>query len=237
MKRLLKLLARNLSILLPLSVIESYLTLRYGYPLLHFSLNGEDIILQQLFKKRDGFYVDVGAHHPTHFSNTYLLYRRGWHGINIDATPGKIDAFKSARPHDINIECAVSASREPLAFFLFDKSALNTGSPTMAAEEERLGHPILQKVTVAGRPLADILNEYLPEGQHIDFMNIDVEGADMDVLTTNDWGRYAPSVIAIEDITFSPAHPEHSESYRFLTAKGYVVRAFMGTTLIFSRKD
>ena len=63
-----------------------------------WSQEGEDMILLRFFEyRRDGFYVDVGAHHPRRFSNTCALYRRGWHGINIDATPGAMQAFRRER--------------------------------------------------------------------------------------------------------------------------------------------
>jgi hypothetical protein len=70
-----------------------------------WSQEGEDLILARIFgDKPDGFYVDVGAHHPKRFSNTYYFYRRGWRGINIDAMPGSMLAFNRLRPSDINIE-------------------------------------------------------------------------------------------------------------------------------------
>jgi len=70
-----------------------------------FAQEGEDRVLYRMFQGRfgrPGFYVDVGAHHPTRFSNTYLFYRMGWRGINLDAMPGSMAAFARARPRDIN---------------------------------------------------------------------------------------------------------------------------------------
>ena len=63
-----------------------------------YSQEGEDLVLRKIFKKQDkGFYVDVGAHHPKRFSNTFLLYKKGWNGINIDATPGSMKLFNKFR--------------------------------------------------------------------------------------------------------------------------------------------
>src|SRR5580658_8816405 len=74
-----------------------------------FSQEGEDMILASFFEgKKNGFYVDVGAHHPKRFSNTHHFYIRGWRGINVDATPGSMKLFRRTRPDDINIEAAVS---------------------------------------------------------------------------------------------------------------------------------
>ncbi len=80
-----------------------------GYMNPSYSIEGEDRIVRSLFwEKRDtGFYVDVGAHHPFRFSNTYLFYTQGWRGINIDATPGSMRAFKKHRPRDINLEIGI----------------------------------------------------------------------------------------------------------------------------------
>ncbi|WP_233706612.1 FkbM family methyltransferase, partial [Helicobacter marmotae] len=75
-----------------------------------YSIEGEDRILSALMGDKEGksgFYVDVGAHHPFRYSNTYLFYTWGWMGINIDATPGSMAAFRKHRPRDINIECAI----------------------------------------------------------------------------------------------------------------------------------
>ena len=70
-----------------------------------YSQQGEDIILHRMFEwQEQGFYIDVGAHHPTRFSNTYKFYKRGWTGINVDAMPGSMTAFNRLRPKDINIE-------------------------------------------------------------------------------------------------------------------------------------
>ena len=74
-----------------------------------YSQEGEDLILDRLLRRKPrGYYVDVGAFHPKKFSNTHLFYRRGWSGINIDATPGSMDEFRRVRPRDTNLEIAIS---------------------------------------------------------------------------------------------------------------------------------
>src|SRR4051794_10306733 len=70
-----------------------------------YSQEGEDMVLRRVFNnKRGGFFVDVGAHHPRMYSNTYYFYLRDWRGINIDAMPGGMAAFDRMRPGDINVE-------------------------------------------------------------------------------------------------------------------------------------
>lgn len=74
-----------------------------------YAIQGEDLILRELFEyAKSGFYVDVGAHHPFRFSNTYLFYKVGWRGLNIDAMPNSMKLFNRFRPRDINIECGVA---------------------------------------------------------------------------------------------------------------------------------
>ena len=81
------------------------------YSNISYSLQGEDMVLKELFAdKNQGFYVDVGAHHPFRFSNTYLFYKKGWRGINIDAMPRSMELFDKFRPRDINIECGVASN-------------------------------------------------------------------------------------------------------------------------------
>jgi len=98
----------------PRCVLDFYVFLRQRYfpkifyRVFSYSQNGEDRALWRYFEgQRDGFYVDIGAHHPFRFSNTYIFYKSGWRGINVDAMPNSMRAFRRYRKHDINIECAV----------------------------------------------------------------------------------------------------------------------------------
>src|SRR5438045_8009791 len=70
---------------------------------LSFSQFGEDLAVLRHFEDRVGYFVDVGAHHPIRLSNTYLLYRCGWSGINVDANPDGIELFRKKRPRDLTI--------------------------------------------------------------------------------------------------------------------------------------
>jgi hypothetical protein len=80
-------LRRSLRKLLGYQEPEPYLNQSY-------SQEGEDMVLYRTFETvKEGFYVDVGAHHPDRFSNTYKFYKQGWRGINIDAMPGGMDPF------------------------------------------------------------------------------------------------------------------------------------------------
>jgi len=99
-------LKKLLKIILPKTLKNKFIEINNnyfdGYALKSYSQEGEDMILRRLFEKQlTGFYVDVGAHHPKRFSNTYFFYKQGWHGINIDAMPGSMKLFEKIRPRDI----------------------------------------------------------------------------------------------------------------------------------------
>ena len=107
---------------------------------LSYAQEGEDLLLARHFKDRihiPGFYVDIGAHHPKKLSNTYYFYKKGWRGINVDAKPGSMKAFDSARPGDINIETAVGCDPTPHTFYMFEDPALNTFDQTLADERAK----------------------------------------------------------------------------------------------------
>jgi FkbM family methyltransferase len=201
-----------------------------------FGQESEDLILARMFDRQDkGFYVDVGAHHPFRFSNTWLLYRRGWRGINIDAMPGTMEAFRRWRPEDVNLECLVSSDTAPRTFFQYDEPALNTVSEELVRKREvdAPHYRLVGQVTLQARRLADILADHAPPGRSIDVLNVDVEGHDLDVLSSNDWQRFRPKVIVAELIGTDFAEMEASPLYRFLADRGYRLQSKLVNSAIF----
>jgi FkbM family methyltransferase len=165
-----------------------------------FSQEGEDRILARLTEQQGpGFYVDVGAHHPTRFSNTALLYLAGWSGINIDPTPGTQRTFAKARPRDVNLQ--VGVAREPTTATLheFSDPALNTFDARRAADlEATTDYRAVRTVQVEMLPLRAILDSHLPPGRAIDVLTVDAEGTDLEVLESNDWVRFRPRFVLAE---------------------------------------
>ncbi|HEX4024658.1 MAG TPA: FkbM family methyltransferase [Steroidobacteraceae bacterium] len=156
------------------------------------------ILLRYFEGKRSGTFVDVGAHHPYRFSNTYLFYRRGWRGINIDAMPGSMKAFRRHRPEDINIESAVGLEASVATYFMFNEPALNTFDENLATERQHPPWQMIGTEQLRVKPLATILAEAIPSTNEIDFLSIDVEGKDFDVLRSNDWDRFRPTIVLVE---------------------------------------
>ncbi len=157
-------------------------------------------MLARLFDDRQtGFYVDVGAHHPVRFSNTHRFYLRGWRGINIDPRDGFRADFDRERPRDVNLNCGVSDVPGELTYHEFNEPALNSFDAALSAQRDGLrGYRITRRRSIQVRPLRDILDEHLPPGQPITFLTVDVEGHDLQVLESNDWGTFRPEAVVIE---------------------------------------
>jgi FkbM family methyltransferase len=201
-----------------------------GYADQTYSQEGEDMVLRRIFETvKKGFYVDVGALHPKRFSNTYYFYRKGWSGINIDAMPGSMISFNRVRPRDINIEAAVGMKSSALVYHVFNDPALNTFDAALARARTSGTHHVIRKHTLNVLSLTEILDRNLPNGQTIDFMTVDVEGFDLQVLQSNDWNRYRPRYLLAESDATTCAGVRDTELHRFLDEKGY---EFFGKTVL-----
>jgi FkbM family methyltransferase len=202
-----------------------------------YSQEGEDMVLRSFYegkKKYKGYYVDIGAHHPYRFSNTLFFYQKGWRGINIEPTPGAIKAFNIFRHKDINLNIGISNRRDKLTFYCFNEPALNGFSKELSEERNNTSekYKIIKEVEVETYPLAEILDKYLPARQKVDFLTIDVEGLDLMVLKSNNWNKYKPAYILVEDkIDFT--NLSNSEVYKYLEEQGYQLVAKTLRTLFF----
>ncbi|TGN08016.1 FkbM family methyltransferase [Leptospira ilyithenensis] len=170
---------------------------------LSFSQEGEDMILREIFEnKSQGFYVDIGAYDPVRFSNTNYFYQLGWSGINIEPSPDAIERFNLKRTRDINLNFGVSGQSGNLDYYSFEEAALNTfDSERVVFLEKNSPYRSNKKLNIPVLPLAEILSRHCANKQ-IDFMNIDVEWHELDVLKSNDWNRFRPNVLLVEILNF-----------------------------------
>ncbi len=216
--------------------ILKYFPIHYYKSYISYSQEGEDMILKALYQSRKnykGFFVDVGAHHPVRFSNTYNFYKKGWKGINIEPSPTAMGAFKLIRRRDINLNLGVASKKDILTFYCFNEPALNTFSQEIALRVNSTEkYRIIQEIKINVLPLSEILDSHVPAGIKIDFLSIDVEGLDFEVLQSNNWEKYKPEYLLIEDNVALDRIPE-SKVYQFLTNIGYQVIAKTLRTLIF----
>jgi len=204
-----------------------------------YSHEGEDMILISIFRQKEkGFYVDVGAHHPKRSSNTYFFYKqRGWSGINIDAMPGSMVLFKAIRARDINIEAAIAKERKEMTFFMFQEPAFNSFDEELSRQRHKDGtSQIIKEQKIITKKLEEILTENLPDGKKIDFLSIDVEGLDLEVLYSNNWQRFRPDYILIECLDWDIKKIESNLLYEFLNEKGYDFFAKTFFTVFFKER-
>ncbi len=172
-----------------------------GFAVKAYSQEGEDLVLNRFFNNtKNGFYVDVGAHHPQRFSNTYFFYKKGWRGINIDAMPDSMNLFNQTRKRDINLEIAISDKVETLTYYAFEEPAINGFDKELSEERIMSGQKLLFKKEIKTHTLAEVLDKYLPPNTAIDFLSIDVEGIDMQVLKSNNWTKYKPKIVLVEAV-------------------------------------
>ena len=197
-----------------------YIKHNYFYKKKSYSMEKEDLEINKFLKRIDnGFYVDVGGCHPTHRNNTYLLYKKNWRGINIDLSKFSIDLFNYIRPDDINLNIAVSNKEGAITYYFQKKlSQLNTIKKNIA--EKRMQGEIREQQISSSR-LTSILDKTKFKNRKIDFLNIDAEGADYDVLKSLDFNIYRPRLICVEiDIK----NIKQSEIYIFLKKMRYTRR-------------
>lgn len=191
-----------------------------------YSQTGEDIIIGLLLKDiKNGFYLDVGCHHPYKISNTFQLYLKGWRGIVIDANENLIRKFQSKRKNDIAIVAAISDEEKIVSFYEFKESEVNTINEQML-EEWKTKFNYKSKKEIKTQTLTNILDNNLPKNQKIDLLTVDVEGQDFNVLKSLDFKKYRPKLIVIEIHHFDLTNISQNEIYNFLIENDYKLVSF-----------
>lgn len=167
-----------------------------------FSQFAEDLLVTTLlgYETTDGFYVDVGCFHPITYSNTFIFYRRGWRGLCIDPSPSAAAIWRTARPRD-RFESVGIAERPGELLYL---SSSRYPACNRLVRPEQLDQidasSFDHRTTVAVEPLARVLERALPAPAPVlDLMSIDCEGLDLEVLRSNDFERFRPRVMIVED--------------------------------------
>lgn len=198
-----------------------------------FSQEGEDALLSRIFTdKKEGFFVDIGAHHPKRFSNTFLFYQLGWRGINVEPNLDVKRLFDTIRPLDINLGIAIGNDESESIFYMFEEPALNTFSREIAEQYEKSGQILIDKKTIKTRRLSSVLDEYA-SSHAIDLMSIDVEGFEMPVLQSNNWDKYRPQILLVEILNFDINRATDFPVHNLLLTKGYWMWAKTYNTIFY----
>jgi FkbM family methyltransferase len=182
-----------------------------------YAMDNEDTAVLNYFKdKKYGFYVDVGCYHPTHRNNTYLLHRQGWSGVNIDTSQFSIDLFNYMRPKDFNYNCAISNKNEVIK--LFYQKEFSQLSTTERDQAETVFQGNIKEKEVQAFTLDEILDRDKFKDIKIDFLDIDVEGADLKVLEGLSFDKFKPELVCVE---IHAKEIKQSDVYKFLIKKNY----------------
>jgi FkbM family methyltransferase len=180
----------------------------------YYSEDKEDLIVLKKIKKKKGFFVDVGCFHPTRINNTYLLYKLGWRGINIDMNDFSIKLFNIVRPEDSNFNCAVSKKKGKISYYTTKKLFISA-----TLKKNNLYNKVIK---THSRTLNDIISSSKYKSKKIDFLSIDCEGYDLEVLKTLNFKKYSPKIICIE----IPKKNQNFElkknnTYKYIVSKKY----------------
>ncbi len=215
-----------------------------------YSQFGEDLIVNFLFNSlgiQQPTYLDIGANHPRFISNTYFFYKRGGRGVLVEPNPRLSKMLKTVRPRDVVLEVGIGLAAATQAdFYIFGGFAdgLSTFSKSEATHWETVGlrgHGKIQIEKVIQVPLVSI-NQIIAEnfsGKAPNFLSLDVEGLDLDVLKGLEFDRFAPDVICVETLGYdgNQATFKKHDIIEFMLAKKYVAYADTRVNTIFCRSS
>ena len=211
----------------------------YKY-LFNSSQFSEDKIILNLFpKKFIGNFVDIGCYHPTKYSNTYLLYKYGWSGINIDLNPLSIELFNYLRPKDINI-CAAISDKEIKKKILFtgDLSPENTiqsSHKSFLIKNHNYKNKDIKIKLIKTVKLLKLLKKY--NLNKINFLNIDIEGHELKVLQSLDLNKIKIDIICVEILNYDSISKKRTYIIiKYLKKNGYILKKKTILNYIFKKK-
>jgi hypothetical protein len=201
---------------------------------LYFSLYGEDAVLKGFFKDRlrsnqPGTYVDIGCMGAFSGSNTALFYSLGWSGLCVDVNGIWADEFRIGRPRDAFVCAAVGDGRGTVDFY---RNTKNLGMSKISEQSPGADFTGPEKVSVVR--LDSLLAEHIGN-KPIQFMSIDVEGAELGVLKSNDWDRWRPEVVIMECHGFTFNAPYAEPTVGFLRELGYRLNQNVGPNVLMTR--
>ena len=207
-----------------------------------YSYGGIDSVVNNIFKnQKNGFYVDVGAQHPIKNNNTYLLHKKGWEGINIDLDQKNINLFNVSRKKDCNICAAISSlEKDANLYYYHEGSPINTLSREIADRQKAI---IKETRAIRTKTLTSILENSKFKNKEIDFLSIDVEGVELEVLQGLNLNIYKPKIIVVELLDLDSKKLEiknlninnviNSEIYKYIEKNNYTMINWLHSDIVF----
>lgn len=190
-------------------------------PLTSYSQRFEDLYLGCCFPdKQDGFYIDIGAGHPVYDNVSFAFYLRGWRGIAVEPNPWLSQLANAVRPRDRNIQALVGAVEGDAAFHLVNEfHGLSTMIEDHARKAESEFGKASQTLKMPVTTLEALCEQHAPAS--FEFLKIDVEGAEDDVIRGGDWNRFRPKIVVIEALAPYTLAPAWDSWEPILVAHGY----------------
>ena len=187
-----------------------------------YAQNFEDVILWRSLKHiHNGFYIDVGAAWPDTHSVTKAFYNANWRGINIEPNLELSQRLQDHRERDINLQIALSDQPGRMDFYVIKDTGLSTLDESIAKQHEEANWKTdVQEINIS--TLAAVWTEFVPEGQQVHFLKVDVEGLEEEVLRGNNWKKYRPWVVIIEATLPLSKEESYSSSEQLLLEADYV---------------
>ena len=201
-----------------------------------YSQWGEDQFINQFFKdKTDGIYLDIGCFHPVMYSNTCLLYRKGWRGINIDINPTSIDLFNILRPKDTNLCTTINEIKETFEIYYDDPfSPVNTLDKQFYENLKNKSNKNTKKLFVESKSMKEILNISKID-KSIDFINLDVEGMDYKILKNINLNQLKPKLVSVETHNVDGLKSKDYESIvKLMKENSFSIYKRVGPTTLFN---
>jgi FkbM family methyltransferase len=187
-----------------------------------YAQNAEDVVLERAFADTvEGFYVDIGASTPVDDSVTYHFYGRGWHGVNVEPDPDDFERLVASRARDVNLHAAVGGGKGRLDFYPSAVRGHGTVDPARAAAKGEIARIKVEQVS-----LAQVFADHAPP-EGVDFLKIDVEGWEADVIASGDWQRHRPRVVVVEAVD-GDGRPTHEAWEQTLLGANYRLVLFDG---------
>lgn len=204
--------------------------------MISYAQNFEDVMLARCFNGHEvGFYVDIGAWDATVDSVTKHFYDLGWSGINVEASPTNFAVISKDRPRDINLNLAVGATSGSKKFYEVLGTGLSTLRQDYAERYAKEGFEIVER-HVETVCLSDLLDKYA-QGRAIDFLKVDVEGSEAEVIIGGDWRRHRPRVVVVEATLPRQTELDCADWDPLLTDSGYLFAYFDSLNRWYVRKE
>ena len=199
-------------------------------------------------KVKKGVFIDLGCNHPIKFNNTYLLYKRGWRGINIDLDKESIDEFNKIRDKDYNVQSLISTNigEEKEIYYYHSRSAINTLSRELL-EQRKTKKDSIKILKETTNTLENIIEKSPFKNQKINLLSIDIENHEYEALKNFNFAKFRIDVIVIEIHDLSQKKLEiynqsldfvvNSKIYKLLTNNSYKLVNWVNSDFVFVQED